>query len=487
MRVQPHPSGLDALSVVIEPTARTAGSNASPVDYGKPRPKTVRELLQAAGVVGLAAPSFPTHGKLHRPSRCPWRNWSSTAPNASRSSPATTSDARTGRRGGARASAFSATCCSPRRPHRRRGQQTEAIAAPRSCGGARMNPFGCRPHPLPGGGAKQLIRVLTGKKCPPAFHRSRRPVLQRRHRLYRLAGHRPRRTGGFAPCHPHRQRPPAAQLRSPDRHPMDELVRRRPAQPDTDGIIMGGPMMGFVPDRDAPVVKATNCLIAHSDRLFPPPRRRCPASAAASALGLPHELQPFELYWFACARISARPRNTRSSTASSAAAAPSSARRAFRWSVPRFAKSEIWARSGRKRRRRRASALRVQAAAATSGKKPKRRKTGQRRPRRRAKKAAEAAAAAAEAKTDQLPSEPLTPETPWATIEGRHGPGAGPAQAGHEYRQPLRRAAGRGCRHRVTRRKPRPPYRPSPTRTAPPSNAPMSPPTCSRTPASAAS
>ena len=53
--------------------------------------------------------------------------------------------------------------------------------------------------------------------------------------------------------------------------PMDELLALAAPKDDTDGIIMGGPMMGFlVPDGKVPVVKATNCLIAHSPALFPP-------------------------------------------------------------------------------------------------------------------------------------------------------------------------------------------------------------------------
>jgi electron transport complex protein RnfC len=67
---------------------------------------------------------------------------------------------------------------------------------------------------------------------------------------------------------------------------------------------MGGPMMGFlVPDSQVPVVKATNCLIAHSDRLFPPKAPEMPCiRCGACAQACPHELQPFEMYWFSRAK-----------------------------------------------------------------------------------------------------------------------------------------------------------------------------------------
>jgi electron transport complex protein RnfC len=63
-------------------------------------------------------------------------------------------------------------------------------------------------------------------------------------------------------------------------------------------------MMGFlVPNPDAPIIKATNCLIAHSPSLFPPKPPEMPCIRCGScAEACPHELQPFEMYWFARAK-----------------------------------------------------------------------------------------------------------------------------------------------------------------------------------------
>jgi electron transport complex protein RnfC len=82
----------------------------------------------------------------------------------------------------------SATCCSRRGADRHRGQQAGSrrrhAAAMQAAGEIRSHP--CRRYPA--GGAKQLIRVLTGIEVPTAaLHRLRRAVLQRRHRLQRLA------------------------------------------------------------------------------------------------------------------------------------------------------------------------------------------------------------------------------------------------------------------------------------------------------------
>jgi electron transport complex protein RnfC len=86
--------------------------------------------------------------------------------------------------------------------------------------------------------------------------------------------------------------------------PMDELLALAQPNPDTDGILMGGPMMGFmVPDPQVPVVKTTNCLIAHNDKLFPPKAPEMPCiRCGACAQACPHELQPFEMYWFSRAK-----------------------------------------------------------------------------------------------------------------------------------------------------------------------------------------
>ncbi|GAB1233608.1 electron transport complex subunit RsxC [Ferrigenium sp. UT5] len=80
-----------------------------------------------------------------------------------------------------------------------------------------------------------------------------------------------------------------------------ELVQLSAALPDTDRYLMGGPMMGLeLPAANVPLVKASNCVIAASDALFPPkppalPCIRCTRCAQVC----PAELQPQDLYWFA--------------------------------------------------------------------------------------------------------------------------------------------------------------------------------------------
>jgi electron transport complex protein RnfC len=85
--------------------------------------------------------------------------------------------------------------------------------------------------------------------------------------------------------------------------PMRELVAlgsRKPTPTLSDGRADDGLRD---PDLAAPVVKATNCLIAGSPTLFPPSPPEMPCiRCGACAEVCPHELQPFELYWFSRAR-----------------------------------------------------------------------------------------------------------------------------------------------------------------------------------------
>jgi len=76
------------------------------------------------------------------------------------------------------------------------------------------------------------------------------------------------------------------------------------ALPDTNGYIMGGPMMGFpLPALHVPMVKATNCIIAASAKIFPPPPPAMPCIRCTRCVEVcPADLQPQDLFWFAQSR-----------------------------------------------------------------------------------------------------------------------------------------------------------------------------------------
>jgi electron transport complex protein RnfC len=162
------------------------------------------------------------------------------------------------------------------------------------------------PTLYPAGGAKQLIRVLTGKEVPAAKRSTDLGVqcfnVATAYTAWRAIAHGEPVVSRLVTISGNVQEPRNYEVLIGT--PMGELLKLARPNPDTDGIVMGGPMMGFiVPNTDVPVVKATNCLIAHSERIFPPKAPEMPCiRCGACAQACPHELQPFELYWFSRAK-----------------------------------------------------------------------------------------------------------------------------------------------------------------------------------------
>jgi len=162
------------------------------------------------------------------------------------------------------------------------------------------------PTRYPAGGAKQLIRVLTGKEVP-ASRRSTELGVQcfnvaTVYTAYRALACGEPVLSRIVTLTGNVERPRNWEVSLGT--PMREVVALARPRADTGSFLMGGPMMGFeIPDLDAPVVKATNCIIAASPGLFPPPPPEMPCiRCGACAEVCPHELQPFELYWFSRAR-----------------------------------------------------------------------------------------------------------------------------------------------------------------------------------------
>jgi electron transport complex protein RnfC len=163
------------------------------------------------------------------------------------------------------------------------------------------------PTRYPAGGAKQLIRVLTGIEVPHGKRSTDygvqcfnvgtayavyeaialgQPLISR---IVTVAGN-------------------VGQARNYEAlfgTPMRDLIALCNPLPDSDRVIMGGPMMGLLmPEDSVPVVKATNCVLVGSKKLFPPPPPEMPCIRCGEcAKACPADLQPFEMYWFSRAKI----------------------------------------------------------------------------------------------------------------------------------------------------------------------------------------
>ena len=308
-RLAAHPSGLPTLSVIIEPDGRDEWIDRNPVDYTTLAPERVRELLRDAGVVGLGGAVFPSHAKLSAAKSVPMEEL---VINGAECEPFMTCDDLLMRERAESIVRGISIFCDMLEPRRVligiEDNKPEAFQAMQQAVKNLGKDFEviAVPTRYPAGGAKQLIRVLTGKEVPASTRSPEmgvqcfnvataysawkalalgEPVISR---IITLTGNvtAPRNWETLLGT------------------PLRDFVRLGEPKSDTTGYIMGGPMMGFeIPGLDAPMVKAANCIIASSPGLFPPPAPEMPCIRCGScAQACPHELQPFELYWFSRSR-----------------------------------------------------------------------------------------------------------------------------------------------------------------------------------------
>ena len=83
-----------------------------------------------------------------------------------------------------------------------------------------------------------------------------------------------------------------------------ELLNLAGEESNTDGHIVGGPLMGYrIDSADMPLVKAANCIIATSKKLFPsaPPALPC-IRCGQCVEACPADLLPHDMYWHAKAK-----------------------------------------------------------------------------------------------------------------------------------------------------------------------------------------
>ena len=305
-RMLPHPSGLAAPCAVIEPDGAETWIERVPLDPFKVDPQIVRARIRDAGIVGLGGAVFPSHVKANvaidtliiNGAECePWITCDDRLMRE-RTEDVVCGAALLGRLMGAKRILIGIEDNKPEAVQALRA----AISGEGYCETGDMQVVSV-PTLYPAGGEKQLIRVLTGMEVPygklsPEFgiqcfnvgtaYAVARAVLHGEPliaRIVTLAGNYAR-PGNFEVL---------------IGTPMNALLPLGTPQADTDRIVMGGPMMGFaLADTSVPVVKATNCLLAMSQKLFPPPLPEMPCiRCGACTRACPMILQPHELYWYA--------------------------------------------------------------------------------------------------------------------------------------------------------------------------------------------
>ena len=309
-RPMPHASGLSAPSVVIEPDGDDRPVERELFDWHAASPGEVRDFLRDAGVVGLGGAVFPSHLKL-----AAGKNGvtDTLVINGAECEPFITCDdmlMRAEPEGILRGALIMQRMLVARQVLVGiEDNKPEAAAALQAAAKALAHPsleVVMVPTRYPAGGAKQLIRVLTGIEVPHGS-RSTDYGVQCFNVATALAVWRALEQG-----EPLTRRivTVAGNVERPRNFdvaigtPISRLFAAAGLKPDTDKLIMGGPMMGIpLQDIEAPVVKAMNCLLASSPALFPPPEPEMPCIRCGEcARACPADLQPFELYWHSRAR-----------------------------------------------------------------------------------------------------------------------------------------------------------------------------------------
>ncbi|HRK77572.1 MAG TPA: electron transport complex subunit RsxC, partial [Thiobacillus sp.] len=302
----PHISGLPDLCISIETDGRDEWIEHGPLDYRALAPADLRIRLRDLGLAGLGGAVFPSAVKLDpgATQHCP-----TLIINGGECEPWITCDDVLMR---TRADEILQGVAIMRHLLGSteilvgiEDNKPQAIAAMQAAA-ARMD-FAVEivtvPAHYPGGGAKQMIQVLTGREVPSGKLSTDIGIqvfnVGTAYALARAVHHGEPLISRLVTVTGHVLRPQNFEVLIGT--PMHALITLAGDRDGTTGVLMGGPMMGMpMPNLDVPVVKATNCILVQSAELFPPLPQALPCIRCTRCADVcPAELQPQELFRFA--------------------------------------------------------------------------------------------------------------------------------------------------------------------------------------------
>ncbi len=309
MQLVAHHSGLPDLCITLIPDGKDEWIAHSGVDYKQTPHTELRHRLREAGVVGLGGAVFPSDMKSYSNKH----KIKTLVLNGAECEPYITCDdllmrERAGEilRG---AEVLRELLYAEEVLIGIEDNKPEAIAAMRQAvldDGHKYMEVIAVPTLYPGGGAKQLIRVLTGIEVAAGVRSTEKGVqcfnVATAYSVWRAITHGEPLLSRIITVTGNVEH--AQNFEVLLGTPVNELVAQAGSKPDTDRHIMGGPMMGVdLPSGDVGVTKATNCIIEASPALFPPPPTVLPCIRCARCADVcPADLQPQDIYWFAKAR-----------------------------------------------------------------------------------------------------------------------------------------------------------------------------------------
>ncbi|HUW25817.1 MAG TPA: electron transport complex subunit RsxC [Gallionella sp.] len=307
-----HPSGMSDLCATLIPDGKEEWFPHAAVDYRNMDPGELRQYLRMSGVVGLGGAVFPCDLKLRPLRNHPNKNICTLILNGAECEPYITCDDMLMRERAAEIVQGAEML----RIILEAGQvligiednKPQAIAALQQAVTESGLPFEVVSIPTiyPSGSAKQLIRILTGLevpsgKLPPDIGVQCFNVATT-YSIYRALAHgEPLLSRIVTITGNVRQAQNFEVLLGT---PIDDLIALGGALPDTNHYVLGGPMMGMeLASTAVPLTKAGNCIIAASEKLFPPAPQILPCiRCTRCAQVCPVNLQPMDLYWFSQSR-----------------------------------------------------------------------------------------------------------------------------------------------------------------------------------------
>lgn len=300
----PHPSGLPDRSITLQSDGEDRWIEHQALDYTALSKRDVLERLRAGGVVGLGGATFPSHVKLREEAKHPVHTL---ILNGAECEPYITCDDLLMRE---RAEEIvrgieimqyllnANECIIGIEDNKPEAVQAMRDAASKS---SILIAVVVVPTVYPSGGARQLIKILTGKEAPSGKRSTEIGVqcfnVATAYTVHRLINYGEPVISRIVTVTGNVARPGNYEV--PLGLAVDELVALAGGAENAE-YIMGGPMMGFtLPSKQVPVVKAMNCIIVGSPEIFPEPPPAMPCiRCTRCASACPVSLQPQELYWF---------------------------------------------------------------------------------------------------------------------------------------------------------------------------------------------
>lgn len=303
----PHPSGLPDVSITLQPDGEDRWGERTPVDWRNTDRFALVASLRESGIVGMGGAAFPTQIKLRSGGGSGIKTL---VVNGAECEPYITCDDMLMRERAEEIVKGIEIAHYILEPERCivgvEDNKPEAVQAMRdACAQSEVKiDVVVVPTLYPSGDARRLAAILTGIEVP-SDKRSSDVGIQVFNvatlvALYRYLALGETVVSRIVTVTGNVARP--GNFEVPLGTPMTALLKAAGGElPNTNGLVMGGPMMGFsLPSINVPVIKATNCIIASAPRLFPEPPPVMPCiRCARCADACPVSLQPQELYWFA--------------------------------------------------------------------------------------------------------------------------------------------------------------------------------------------